>query len=786
MFRNYFVTAWRNIWKHKTFSYINLGGLAIGITAVLLIGSYIQSEISYDVFHKNRDDIYRVGFRSFQQGTETGVAPDLTAPFSVDAKKQFPEIKSYCRISENHEAWFLYNGKSIKTAAVTYADSSFFSLFSFPILSGNPATALQNPNSIVLSRALATKIFGNKEAVGERISVDGKTSYMVTGVATDAPANSTVQYEALISMSTTYNDSTWFLDWNGGWQFHHYLQLEPDANAAALENKFKDFMWANYNEKYAGSSRIDALLQPLSKIHLYYSADSENTRTNIFVFGIIALLILVISCINYINLSVAGASSRFKEIGVRKVLGASRKQLVKQFIGETLLVTVFAIGLACVLTTALFPLYQQLSGKLIVIDTAEIIFIALLMLVLLVVISVAAGGYLAFYLSSLNPVSSFKMKMPKAGKQNLGKALIIFQFAITAALISAVLIVQMQLGYIKSKPPGFDKEHMIVLPLTGNAIQDKATLLKKQLASLAGVAEVSAMSEVPYNNITQNGFVPEGSKSYSTFHQLDADEDFLKTMNIHLLAGSYFSISQQTNEDGFIINQALADELGWKDPVNKTITRSGVHRVIGVVQNFHFASMHDKIEPLIITNKPWMNRYGFLAIKYNASNPADLISNMQDLWKQYAAGAPFDYWFLDEAYDNLYKAEDKFRKLFFCFSVLSILLSLAGVFGLVMLKIQQKQKEIGIRKVLGASIADIIRLTARNFLLLIIVASTIAIPVAWFYANVWLQNFAYRISMQWWMFVLPVVAVPIIVFIVISLQTGKAAMANPVKSLRSE
>lgn len=673
----------------------------------------------------------------------------------------------------------------MKSTGITYADPSFFGFFSFRLLSGN-RTALQNSNSVVLSENLANKVFGNTDAVGKMVSINGKANYLVTGIAENAPSNSTIQYDAVIPLSALYQDAANYMDWNGGWQYQHYLKLQSGAIVHDLEKKFKNFMWENFNEKFAGTGREDAYLQPLSKIHLYYSADSENTRTNLYVFGIIAFLILAIACINYINLSIAGSSARFKEIGVRKVLGALRMQLIKQFMGETFLVTLFAVMLSGILTIALFPLYMDISGKTIVINPDEIVFIGLLMIVLIILISITSGAYLSFYLSSLRPIGLLKMQLPKSGKQRLGRALVVVQFIITTSLISAVVIVQMQLRYIKSKPLGFDKEHLIILPLNGETVQDKTSAIKQQVAGLAGGSMVSAMSEVPYNDITENGFLPEGSRNHITVHQLDADADFLETMNIQLIAGHYFSGENASGNDGYIINQALADKIGWKDPLNKTISRNGAHRIIGVVKNFHFASMHDKIGPLIITNKPWHNRYSFLAIKYHAANPSLLINQLQMMWKQTAAGAPFDYWFLDDAFNQLYKSEEKFKALFFCFSMLSISLSLAGVFGLVLLNIRQKTKEIGIRKVLGASVTDIIKLTAKNFAGLILVASVIAVPAAWYYTNAWLQNFAYRIALHWWIFALSGIIVLLFAFIMMSIQTGKAAMANPVKSLKSE
>jgi len=787
MIRNYLITAWRNIWKYKAVSFINIGGLAIGIAAVILIAVYIQSEASYDHFHKNLNSIYRVGFSSGISDDPAIVSSQFTAPFSEDAQKQFPEIQNHCRVSGSHEAWVLSGEKSIKTSDLKYTDGSFFKMFSFTMSSGNPQTALQNPYSLVLSKSLAAKLFGRTEAVGKTVLIDGRTNYLVTGVTDDAPGNSTIKYEALASISTLYHDSTYYMDWNGGWQYSHYLQLSKDASASGLEKKFKDFLWTNFNQKFSTPSQsLVAHLQPMSKIHLYYDDSASNTRTNIYVFSIIALLILIISCINYINLSVARASSRFKEVGVRKVLGALRMQLIKQFMGETFLISLISLLLAVFIALALFPVYQDISGSAMHIEVKELVFIGSLVLALMLIISLSAGGYLSIYLSSLNTVNTFRMKLPKSGKQILGNVLIVLQFVISTALITTVLIVQFQMQFIKNKPLGFDKDHIVVVSLTGSSAQLKAVTLKQQIADLSYVSGVSAMSEVPHDNITQNGFLPEGRKDFLTFHQLDADENLLKTLNIQLLAGSYFSDQHKADADEYIINQALADKLGWKEPLGKTINRDGAHKVIGVVQNFHFASMHEQISPLIITNKPWLNQYSYLVIKYKADNPTLLVSRLQEIWKQNIDSAPFDYWFLDNAFDTLYKSEQRFQLLFFCFSVFSIVLSLAGVFGLVLLNIQYKTKEIGIRKVLGASVADIIRLSARKFLLLIVLASAIAFPAAWYYSGTWLQDFAYRITMQWWMFALSGIVVLFLAFLVISLQTLNAAKAKPVDSLRTE
>jgi len=787
MVYNYLKIAWRNIAKHKIFSLINIGGLAIGIAAVIMIFLYIQTELSYDNFHEHQSNIYRVGFSA--AGEQSGQASAaFTAPFSIDAQKLFPEIASSCRVSENHESWFSYGDKRIKTATLKYADASLFQFFSFTLLSGNVMGALKDPYTIVLSKNIAEKLFGNTDAVGKMITVDGSKNYMVTAVSENVPDHSTIQFEAVASITTLYQDNAYHMDWNGGWQYQHYLLLQPHTQIAGLEAKFKNFMWHNFNEKFAGTNSkqwLVASLQPLAKIHLWYSDDAVNTRTNIYVFSLIALLVLLISCINYINLSIAGASSRFKEIGVRKVLGAFQKQLIKQFMSETGLVTLLALLLAGIITVALFPIYQNILGRAITLDASQLTVICIFGCLLLVLINLVAGGYLSFYLSALKPVNIFKMQLPASGKQRLSNILIVLQFAISVALIAAVFMVQLQMRYVKSRPSGFDKEHIIVLTLTGKEVQQKSELLKQQIEKLAGVTSVSAMSEVPYNDITRNGFLPEGRKDYLTIHQLDADPDLLRTLNIGLKSGQYFSSDHPSGKEGYIINQALADELGWQDPIGKSISRDGVHKVIGVVQDFHFASLHDKIGPLIITNKPYMDLYGFLVVKYGNTDPVPLMEQLHAIWKDNVS-APFDYWFLDTAFNTLYQSEQRFQQLFLYFSLLSVILSLAGVFGMVLLTIQQKTKEIGIRKVLGAGVTDILALTAKKYVYLILVAFAIAVPAAWMYINNWLQSFAYRITVQWWMFVLPALVVLVFAFLVMAIQTMQALMANPVKSLRRE
>ncbi|HYK47501.1 MAG TPA: FtsX-like permease family protein, partial [Parafilimonas sp.] len=410
----------------------------------------------------------------------------------------------------------------------------------------------------------------------------------------------------------------------------------------------------------------------------------------------------------------------------------------------------------------------------------------LLLFIIVMTVGIIAGSYVAFYLSSFNAIRIFKALMPQSSQSIFRKGLIVVQFAITIGLMACTLLVSQQLRYSKNINMGFDKDHILVLPLVGETTGQAYPLLKQKLSQIAAVRELCAVSEIPYNGITNNGFIPEGDSKAIIIHQLDVDENFLKTFNINMVLGNFFSKDLPTLNDGYVINETLARTLGWKNPVGKIISRNGEHKVIGVIKDFHFASLHDKIEPLIITNKPWADRYSYLAIKYTTDNTSAFVNDIRQTWKTTVAGAPFDYWFLDDAFNTIYKSEERFRQIFTYFSALSIVLSLAGVFGLVALSLKQRTKEFGIRKVLGARVQDMIGLATKDFVRMIALAAVLVTPVAWTYINKWLENFAYRIQINWWVFALCGLSVLLITVVIIGFQAIKAALANPVDSLKTE
>ena len=786
MFRNYLKSTWRNLRKNPLLASINLGGLSVGIAAVLMIGLYIYGETGYDRFHRNAPSIYRVGYRFFQSGKLIGEGPEFTPPFAPDARRELPGIQAFTRVSSPRTAYIRYGDKSFKLEGICYADSSFFHVFSFKLLEGDPASVLAAPHTLVLTAGTAKKLFDAENPIGKQVWLDGQTAYTVTGVAQSAPLNSHLAYNALASFSTLYAEPGNYMDWNGGEQYSAYLQLEKGVDAANLEKRFPAFLWDHINQQFATRGiKIEAALQPLPEIHLHYDAGSGTLRTNLYIFSIVAVLILLISCVNYINLTTAQAATRFKEIGVRKVLGAVRGQLVKQFLAETAFITIAAFCLASPLVLLLAPVFREVTGKPLPPVSPALLPALLGLFVAVMLVGAIAGSYVSYYLSSFTISRIFKAVLPKSSQSRFKKGLIVTQFAIATGLVACTAAVAMQLRYSKSMDMGFDRQQVLVLPLTGENAQKNYGALQQKLRGLAFVQQASAVSEIPYNGFTNNGFLPEGDTRALIVHELDADEHLLETFHIQMRSGSYFSASRPALADGYVINEALAKMLGWPNPIGKTISRDGMHPIIGVVSDFHFASLHDRVEPLIITNKPTRGGYGYLAIKYTGRDAAGLVAGVQQSWKATFGAVPFDYWFLDDAFNTVYKSEEQFRQVFLYFSVLSVALSLAGVFGLVALAVKQRVKEFGIRKVLGAKAIDIILITVKEFAALVVLAAMLIVPAAWYYIHSWLQNFAYHIAISPWLFVVCSAAVLFVTVCVISLQAAKAAMANPVQSLRS-
>jgi putative ABC transport system permease protein len=505
-----------------------------------------------------------------------------------------------------------------------------------------------------------------------------------------------------------------------------------------------------------------------------------------YIFSVVALFILLIACVNFINLTTARASKRAKEVGVRKVLGASRKRLIQQFLTEAILLGLIALTIALFIVAISRQLYEQVLGKPFLLPASLGFNLVGAIMVLFILVVIGVGFYPAFYLSRFKTIPTLKGWLIKDGKPLLRNLLVVTQFSISIALIASTIIIFQQQQYINNKNLGFTRDNIVVLPLVGAEAQKNYGLLKDQLSQLPEIKSISASSDVPHRGFTSNGYKPDGVENFMQIHVVDVDEDFLKTYHIPLLAGRNFSKERPSDNNGYIINETLARMLNWKDPVGKKIFRNGEHEVIGVVKDFYFASLRDNIQPLVITNKPWDNKFDFLAIHYNSPHTQVLLNEIRQRWNELIPSTPFDYWFLNDSFNNLYQSERRFEHGFLYSSVLAIILAVLGMLGLVTFSVERRTKEIGVRKVLGASIFSVATLLSKDFLKLILMANLIAWPVAWLFMNKWLREFANRVQLSWWVFFLAGFLALFVAVMTIGFHAVKAALANPVKSLRTE
>jgi putative ABC transport system permease protein len=772
--------------NHKVYAITNVGGLSVGLAIAFLIVLYIQPELSYDNFHLKLDRLFRVSIMYRKEGSIAGDSPEFTPPIGPAMKAEFPEVDGYARVSTLRPAYLSQGDQAFKVEGIAFADSTLFDLFSFRLVAGAPRTALAQPFSIVLTEELARRFFGDGNPVGQTVKLDNDNLYTVTGVIQRPPENSSIRFDALISFSTLYRLPNLFMDWNGGNQYITYVLLAGNAKPEDVQRKFPDFMWKHLNKQMSGIGvAFEPHLQPLKDIHLHHNPGSDSIRTNLYVFGAIAILILFIACVNFVNLAMAQAVSRSKEVGVRKVLGASWGNLVRQFLGESLVLSGIAVVMAILLLEIVSSAFGEITGRNMMLASQWNVQTAGVLLAISLLVALGSGLYPAFYLSSMETVWTLKGGTA-VFKKNSRNVLVVLQFAVSIALGVSTIVIDRQINFINTKTLGFEKENMLVLPLIGDEVQAKSEPLKAALSQVPGVVAVAASSDVPHNGFTSNGYFPEGSSSPMMIHVVDVDDAFLATYGIDIVQGRGFSGASSAEKDTYLINETLARTLNWNDPIGKTIRRNGDHEVIGVVRDFHFATLHERIEPLIVTRRPWLEKFTHLSVKVK---PADLqltLNSIKDAWAGIAPSTPFNYFFLDDAFDRTYKREQRFQSILGWSSLFAIVIASVGLLSLVALSVRQRTKEIGIRKVLGASVPGIISLISREYTTLVVAANLIAWPVAAYLMNSWLEDFAYRIGLPWWAFLLAGCAALAAALLAVGIQSLRAAMANPVEALRYE
>jgi len=808
MLKNYFKAALRNIFRYKSYSLITIAGLAVGLASCFLIFLFIQFELSYDRFHLKAPQIYRLaidhGFiapgRPFKH---TGTC----APMASALLKEYPEIRDAVRIDSplrRNTLIFVRKGEEwIKEEKFMLADSSLFSIFSFPFLKGDPEKALQDSYSLVLTEEMAQKYFGTGDAVGKMISIQRRDAFIsaagqssifdfkVTGVLKNIPPNSHFHFDFVIpfALLNTFYGFNYLESWHS-FNFITYILLRPEASAADLEEKFPAFV-----KKYMGENdrQPSMFLQPLSRIHLYSHLFGEIEATSdikyLYFYSIIGFLILIIACINFINLSTARASLRSREVGMRKVVGAQRKQLINQYLSESVVLALFALPLAVILVELFLPLFNSIVKRSMAIRYFADIKMTLAMIAITLLAGLISGIYPAFLISAYQPVKVLKRITDlRGGRSWIRSIFVVSQFAFSIFFIALTLLVIRQLSFVRQKDLGFEREFVGYVNLPSRAVSQQADALKSELMKNYLIKGVTVSNHVPFGSIENTSIwwesAPQETEVY--MNGIATDSDFLATMGIPLVSGKNFSSGQSVS---YLLNETALKTLGWKtaeEAIGRPFQYGSYPRgeVVGVVRDFHFKSLHEKIEPLVLHNSRKLTR--FLLVKIGPGDIDTALQHMRKVWKSFEPDITFEFVFLDDQINTLYQNDQRIRTIFAIASFLTIFIASLGLFNLASFSIIRRTKEIGIRKVLGASASRVAVMLCRDFVRLVILANIIAWPAAYYAMSRWLQNFAYRINIGLIPFILSAVLAFFVALVTIFFHSLKAALANPVEALRYE
>jgi ABC-type antimicrobial peptide transport system permease subunit len=790
MIKNYLKVAWRNLVKNKAHTFINMAGLSVGLACSLLILLWVQNELDMDAFHKNGKNLYQVYERQYFDNKVTGQynTPGLLA---AEIKHLIPEVKY--SVSANFDEWHTFKvGDKIITMDGGSADSDFFKMFSYRLLQGNAQNALNSASGIAVSQKMAVAFFGSPtQAMGKTVRLDDRKDFIITSVFENPGTNSSIKFDFLINWFSYLEDNSWAKEWDNNSPLT-YIQLRADANSAVVDRKIT-YLLHNLNKfEKKGVFTQELGLQRFDQVYLHSNFTNGKIEGGRFeyvrLFSIVAIFILLIACINFMNLTTARSIKRAKEIGVRKVVGAVRGVLIRQFISESLLLTSMAVIVSLIILVVLLPYFNHVTQKQIELPFHEALFWVRLLVITLIT-GIVSGSYPALFLSSFNPVKVLK-GTPKldSGTTLFRKGLVVFQFVLSVVLIIGTIVISKQVNYIQSINLGYDRDNLVYVPLKGNLVTNYE-VFKDEALRMPGVTSITRTTSSPTDitpstiNVQWEGKDPNNNVSFSNSA---VGYDFISTMKLKMVAGRDFSRGFPTDSIGYIINETALKRTGYADPIGKPFTMWGNKgKIIGIVKDFHFNSLHQSIKPLIL-------RYGEkelagnMLVRIKAGKTKEALAGMETLAKQLNPNFQFNYTFSDEEYNKLYNNEQIVSKLSDSFAFLAIFISCLGLLGLAMFTAEQRLKEIGIRKVLGASVSSLFALLSSEFLVLVIIALVIATPIAWYGMNAWLRDFAYHAPMQWWVFALSGGLIILIALATVSLQAIKAALVNPIKSLRSE
>jgi len=805
MIKNFFLTAFRNAFKNWTYSIINILGLSTGLAAIIYIFLFVQFERGYDRFHENADQIYRVGVQGMMMNNEINQAI-TAAPMAEAMQNDYPEVVNACRLRESGDWLIVYGDNKINEKEFLFADSTFFDVFSFKLLKGDPKNVLVEPRSVVMTETGAKKYFGKEDPVGKLLKVESDTVlYKVTGLMEDPPENSHFHFDLLGSLTTLdASRRTFWVSHN----FYTYITLEEETEIDFFQDKMQlmvekyvgpqieQVLGINMEEFASSGSSFSYFIQPLTDIHLHsdlqYEIETNGNILYVYIFISIAIFILVIASINFTNLATARASNRSKEIGIRKVVGAMKEQLVIQFLTESFLITLASLGIAIVILEIFMPALNNLLQIPLSISYFSCWYIVPVLFLLILVVSFMAGSYPAFFLASFRPVAVLKGKLKLGAKSGkLRSVLVITQFVVSVFILLSTFTVSDQLKYVLNKDLGFEKENILMIRRS-DALKTQMESFKSELRNISGITEVTNANAYPGVNFSNNAFFLEGEPTGHTYllNQAWVSYDYDKTFNFELVEGRFFS-KEYSDSNAIVINEAAVKSLGLEDPIGKIILSPWTENeflkrpIIGVVKDFNFKSLHTKIEPAAFTLMPG-NWEGVVCVKIEPESLNTTIHQIHKVWQEFVSEYPFEYFFFDDHLKDLYKAEQRTNSIFIIFSVLSVLIAFLGLLGLISFITEQRKKEIGIRKTFGASSINIVYEISKDIFKLIVIAAIISWPLTYWVMNNWLQDFSYRVEINYLMFVIITILTIILSLVTVFYQTIKAALKNPSDILRYE
>jgi putative ABC transport system permease protein len=813
MFRNYLKIAFRNLRNSRGFTALNIIGLASGLGVCLLIVLYVTDELSYDRYNVNADRIYRIDEDSYINNTrfDAATVSKFLGPTLVAS---YPKIQQMVRFRNPGDQLVRKGGDHILEHHFVFADSTIFKVFTLPMVAGNPNTALNNPHSIVIDESAARRYFNSTDVIGRTLEIgSNNTPLRITGVIRDIPEQSQFHFSFIRPLPESYSfndpdDNSWLST-----NYYTYILAQPGTTRTEVQKDvdavvnlhigraLQELVHASVADLEKAGNQFQYRIFPLTDVHLHsnksYELEANSNIQFVYIFSVIAVLILLIACVNFMNLSTARSANRAKEVGIRKVAGSTKGQLIIQFLTESILLSLFSLALALCIAVLLLPMFNQLAGKSLHPDALFRGRFLPILILLVLLVGCLAGSYPAFYLSSFQPVHVLKGKMAAGFRSRwLRNSLVVFQFFISIGLIVSTLVIYRQLHFIRNKEVGFNRDQVLVIHDTWALGREGTTNLREDLLTLAGVTDATITGDLPTvggSQYRQPGWFGDASldaRKVIFMTTLDVDDHYVPTLGMQIVKGRNFDLAQfPTDSAGLILNEAAVAMFGVKDPLHLIIwykdhkSPARAFHVIGVVKDFNYNSMHERIQPLVMVVNPY---WSSMAVRFHTNDISSFIRQVERKFHAVRQGLPFSYSFMDNDFDKLYHAEQQTGQIFITFAVLAILIACLGLFGLVTYAAEQRTKEIGIRKVLGASVRGIVGLLSRDFTLLVGIAMLIAFPVAWWAMFKWLETFAYRTEISWWIFIVAGAVALAIALLTVSIQTIRAALANPIKSLRSE